>query len=69
MIEIVGVVTYLGLDVEKKNAVVDPKLNVPFDRSVYDAERDLIGVVELIVVICDANELLELVNIDGELRR
>ena len=69
MIEIVGVVTYLGLDVEKKNAVVDPKLNVPFDRSVYDAERDLVGVVELIVAICDANELLALVNIDGELRR
>ena len=69
MIEIVGVVTYLGLDVEKENAVVDLKLNVPFDRSVYDAERDLVGVVELIVAICDANELLALVNIDGELRR
>ena len=69
MIEIVGVVTYLGLDVKKKNAVVDPKLNVPFDRSVYDAEIDLIGVVELVVVICDANELLEWVNINGELRR
>ena len=66
---IVEVVIYLGLDVENTNAVVDPELNSPFDRAVYNAEFNLVRVAKLTVVILDANELLELVNIDGALDR
>ena len=62
-------VMYLGLDVEKANAGVDPELNVPFDRAVYDAEFGLVRVTELIVVICEANEFLEWGNIEGKLGR
>ena len=69
VIVIVEVVIYLGLDVEKTNAVVDPELNAPFDRAAYDTELDLVRVAKLTVVILDANELLELVNIDGALDR
>ena len=65
----VDVVMYVGLDVEKTNEVVEPILNVLFGRVVYDAEFDLVRVAKLTVVILDANELLELVNIDGALDR
>ena len=65
----VDVVMYVGLDVEKTNEVVEPILNVLFGRAVYDAEFDLVLVAELTVVIGDANELPELVNIDGKLGR
>ena len=60
---------YVGLDVEKTNEVVEPILNVLFGRVAYDAEFDLVLVAELTVVIGDANELPELVNIDGKLGR
>ena len=69
VIEIVEIVMYLGLDVVKTNAVVDPELNSPFDRAVYNAEFNLVRVANLTVVILDANELLELVNIDCALDR
>ena len=68
VIEIVEIVMYLGLDVVKTNAVVDPELNSPFDRAVYDAEFGLVRVTELIVVICEANDL-EWGNIEGKLGR